>query len=265
VANEADHRLAHDLATQAGNLLLDLRTRLLADGVEASAIGAQGDSMAHDLLVGRLAEERPDDAVLSEESSDIDRADRSRLSAERVWIIDPLDGTREFREGRTDWAVHVALVENQIPTAGAVAVPALDALEPPDVDASSTRTDPPLRIVVSRTRPPWFAAAVADAIGATLEPMGSAGAKTMAVVRGDAEVYLHAGGLNEWDACAPAAVALEAGLHVSHIDGSPILFNQADTSTGDLLICRTELAATILAAIGDAESTGPDEVSGATG
>jgi 3'(2'), 5'-bisphosphate nucleotidase len=166
-----------------------------------------------------------------------------------VWIIDPLDGTREFTEpGRTDWAVHAALAINGVAMAGAVALPALGEMystsEPPQL--GDVPTDRPIRIVVSRTRPPAEATAVAAALDAELVPMGSAGAKAMAVVRGEAEVYLHAGGQYEWDSCAPVAVALAAGLHASRIDGTPLRYNQPEAWMPDLLICRTELAATVV-------------------
>ncbi|MBS1837942.1 MAG: 3'(2'),5'-bisphosphate nucleotidase CysQ, partial [Actinobacteria bacterium] len=220
MASDADHRLAGDLAAQAGAVLVELRSRLQAEGVDPSIIGDRGDALAHELIVGRLGVERPGDFVLSEESSDDERSDRSRLGADRVWIVDPLDGTREFREGRSDWAVHVALVEDGSPTAGAVALPAFGVLDATDPSASTaptaargTSASPHrTRVVLSRSRPSALATSVAASLGATVEPMGSAGAKAMAVLHGDADVYLSPGALNEWDACAPVAVALAAGL-----------------------------------------------------
>lgn len=250
MSTDDDHRLARDLAMETGRLLVDLRERLAAEGADAGEVGARGDAAAHGLIVARLEGERPDDVVLSEESGDAEHSDRTRLEADRIWIVDPLDGTREFGERRHDWAVHIALVEDHRPTAAAVALADLDAVfatdDPPrPVPAAGT----PPRVVVSRTRPPAETEAVLEALGATLVQMGSAGAKAMAVLRGDAEVYVHSGGLNEWDACAPAAVALAAGLHASHLDGSPLRFNQPDIGVWDLLICRPELAdATIAAA-----------------
>ena len=208
---------------------------------------AEGDRRAHELLVSELAAARPADAVLSEEGAD----DASRLGAERVWVIDPLDGTREFSEpGRTDWAVHVALVVDERPVAGAVALPGmgltLSTADPPRLPAE--RGGPP-RMVVSRSRPPEQADAVAAALGADVVPLGSAGAKAMAVVRGTADVYVHAGGQYEWDSCAPAAVAKAAGCFVSRLDGSRLRYNQPDVYLPDLVICRPELAGPVLAAL----------------
>lgn len=195
----------------------------------------------------RLREERPDDAVLSEEAAD----DAARLDAERVWIIDPLDGTREFsEEGRSDWAVHVCLWERGSLTAGAVALPALDlVLATPSVPPPPPSDGDRPRVVVSRSRPPDFAAAVAAALGGDLVEMGSAGAKTLAVVRAEADAYVHAGGQYEWDSAAPVAVAVAAGLHASRIDGSPLVYNQRDVYLPDLIVCRPELADQILKAI----------------
>jgi 3'(2'), 5'-bisphosphate nucleotidase len=185
--------------------------------------------------------------VLSEEAKD----DHARLSASRVWIVDPLDGTREFGEPpRTDWAVHVALVEDGVPVAGAVALPALEETlgtsPPPPV---ATAVDGPPRVVVSRTRPPAAALTLAEALGGVLVEMGSAGAKAMAVVRGEVDVYAHSGGQYEWDSCAPVAVAAAAGLHVSRIDGSALRYNNADPYLPDLLICRPEHAARSIEAL----------------
>ncbi len=249
MATNDDHRLARDLAQEAGELLVDLRTQLIADGVIGKALGARGDAAAHALLMDRLATQRPEDAVLSEEATRDEHADLSRLIAARVWIIDPVDGTREYGEGRDDWAVHVALVEDHVPTAGAVALPGLDLVlstdDPPTL-APAVHTP---RIVVSRSRPPLEAHLIADALGAELVAMGSAGAKAMAVVRGEAELYPHSGGQYEWDSCAPVAVAAAAGLHVSRIDGSALVYNQLDVYLPDLLICRPELAHAALAAV----------------
>jgi 3'(2'), 5'-bisphosphate nucleotidase len=196
-----------------------------------------------------LVDQRPDDAVLSEEGQPR-RSHPDRSSTDRVWVVDPLDGTREFAEPpRTDWAVHVALAEAGRPTAGAVALPGigltLSTAEPP---ASSALPPIPARprIVVSRTRPAIEALVVANALGADLIEMGSAGAKTMAVVRGEADAYVHTGGQHEWDSCAPVAVALAAGLHATRVDGSPLDYNRADTYLPDLVVCRTELAGRIL-------------------
>jgi 3'(2'), 5'-bisphosphate nucleotidase len=242
-----DHREAARLATSTGELLVRLRDAMVAEGTTSSMLKFQGDRQAHELLMTELARTRPDDAVLSEEGAD----DPVRLAAVRTWIIDPLDGTREFSEyPRSDWAVHVALVVDERPVAGAVALPALgitlSTAEPPTLAAAH---DGPPRMIVSRSRPPVAALVVAEAIGAELVSMGSAGAKAMAVVLGHADIYAHSGGQYEWDSCAPVAVAAAAGLHVSRIDGSPLRYNQADPYLPDLLICRPELAGPALAAL----------------
>ncbi|AKS33091.1 3'(2'),5'-bisphosphate nucleotidase CysQ [Mycolicibacterium goodii] len=237
-----DHELADRLATRAGDLLLDVR----ADFADAPAEKrkAAGDKQSHDFLMAELAEQRPGDAVLSEEGVD----GPARLTAERVWIVDPLDGTREFSElGREDWAVHVALWSAGELVAGAVALPAQNmTLSTPDVAAPLPLEGPP-RVVVSRTRPPAIALAVCDALGGTLVEMGSAGAKVAAVIRGHADVYVHAGGQYEWDSAAPVAVARAAGLHTSRIDGSPLAYNARDPRLPDLIVCRPELAEQVLA------------------
>jgi 3'(2'), 5'-bisphosphate nucleotidase len=237
-----DHELAAQLAARAGNVLLTVRDQL-ADAT-AEERKAAGDKRSHDFLIAALGAARPADAVLSEEGVD----DQARLTADRVWIVDPLDGTREFSEpGRVDWAVHVALWKNGDIATGAVALPAqgitLGTLTVPPLPPASG----PPRVVVSRTRPPAAALEVRDALGGTLVEMGSAGAKVAAVVQGLADVYVHAGGQYEWDSAAPVAVARAAGLHTSRIDGSPLVYNCADPLLPDLLVCRPELAAAVLA------------------
>jgi 3'(2'), 5'-bisphosphate nucleotidase len=243
-----DHTLAARLATEAGHLLVDLRNRTAAEGpeVDGKALGRAGDRQAHELIMAGLAAARPDDAVLSEEGV----ADPARLTAPRVWIVDPLDGTREYGEvPRTDWAVHVALVVGGEAVAGAVALPARDLTlaSEPAPPAPPAWGGPP-RIVVSRSRPPVEATRVAEAIGGELVPLGSAGAKAMAVVLGDADVYAHSGGQYEWDSAAPVAVARAAGLHVSRLDGAALVYNRADPYLPDLLICRPDLADQAIAA-----------------
>ena len=242
-----DHELSHQLAERAGRLLLDLRTDLAARGASMWHLKDAGDEAAHVWLAHEMAIARPRDGFLSEEGRD----DRSRLEKERVWIIDPLDGTREYGEGRADWAVHVALAENGIPIAGAVALPAegvtLSTAHPPTLPPFPT--DRPLRIVVSRSRPPFEAIAVARHLAAEMVEMGSAGAKAMAVVRGQVEMYVHAGGQYEWDNCAPAVVAMAAGLHVSRVDGSPLRYNQRDPYLPDVVICRREIADEVLSVL----------------
>lgn len=239
-----DARLAARLAEQAGVLLLRLRAE---EGLSGKELGARGDRESNELLLSELAAVRPGDAVLSEESTD----DPARLSADRVWIIDPLDGTREYGlPGRDDWAVHVALWQRgRGLTDAAVAQPSLGAVYASDeVRMGGSDRDRPL-ILVSDSRPPDFAAPVAEAIGGQVRPMGSAGAKAMAVLRGEADAYLHAGGQWEWDSAAPACVVLAAGLHASRIDGGPLEYNRAHPYLPDLLICRTELADPLLDSI----------------
>ncbi len=230
-----DADLAAHLAHVAGKLLLEVRASGLLSG---KALGTAGDQTANQFLCHALRDQRPDDGLLSEEEKD----NPDRLAKARVWIVDPVDGTREYGEERTDWAVHVALAIEGVASIGAVALPGLDVV---------LRSDQPLplpalsltpRMVVSRTRPAAEAVAVAQALGAELVPMGSAGAKAMAVVRGEAEIYLHTGGQYEWDSCAPVAVAAAHGLHVSRVDGSPLIYNQRDVYMPDLLICRAEWA-----------------------
>lgn len=238
--SDSDHFAAAEIATAAGRLLLGLREDLSRPGVDAAEIRAAGDRRSHEFITAALRERFPHDAVLSEEGAD----DHARLDADRVWIVDPLDGTREFGEpDRSDWAVHVALVERGVLTVGAVAVPAAETtystLDGP-VDLPPLPTVP--RVVVSRTRRPEPVMALAAALDAELVEMGSAGAKAMAVVRGDVDVYAHSGGQYEWDSAAPVAVARAAGLHVSRIDGSELVYNQANPWLPDLLICRPELA-----------------------
>ncbi len=237
-----DGQLAVSLAEQAGLRLLEVR----ADGADTTSaeLKAAGDQASHLLLVAALAEARPDDAVLSEEGVD----DPVRLTSRRVWIVDPLDGTREFSEPpRDDWAVHVALWEDGVLVAGAVGLPGMDRVFSTALPTSLPPVgDRPLRVVVSRTRPPAESTRVAAAIGAELLAMGSAGAKAMAVVRGEADVYVHSGGQYEWDSAAPVAVATAAGLHCSRIDGTPLVYNRRDAYLPDLLICRPELAARVL-------------------
>jgi 3'(2'), 5'-bisphosphate nucleotidase len=234
-----DIALARRLAHDAGGLLVRLRAGGSHDG---RALGDAGDRQANAFLLAALARERPDDAVLSEESMD----DGKRFTAERVWIIDPLDGTREYREGRDDWAVHVALVAHGDVIASAVAQPMRDEVF--DSVPATLAADPLKVIVVSRSRPPAFATDMARALGARVEAVGSAGAKALAVVRGDALAYVHEGGLNEWDAAAPIGVALAHGLHVSDLRGHVITFNLRDVVLhGGLVLCRPECAAAILA------------------
>jgi 3'(2'), 5'-bisphosphate nucleotidase len=273
-----DHALARDLAVRAGRELTGLRAR----GGDPDVLRKAGDGLSHEFLTAALASRRPGDWVLSEEAKD----DPARLAARRVWIVDPLDGTREFGEpGRTDWAVHVALWEHgdltlpvpggttpqtsrtggSIPPyppgppgppgnliAGAVALPAqgtvLSTLEPPPGPRTAPATAP-MRIVVSRSRPPGFVWNISDLLSAELVPLGSAGAKVAAVIRGEVDAYVHGGGFYEWDTAAPVAVARAAGFHASRIDGSPLEYNQPDLLMPDILVCRPAVAGLLLQAI----------------
>lgn len=239
-----DDALAIAAAERAAQVLRTLRDEGRLHG---AALGAAGDRLANDAIVGLLRVERPDDGLLSEELA----PDASRLDRRRVWVVDPLDGTREFSEAgaRTDWAVHVALCIDGVPSACAVALPALGLVfgSRTPVPAVAARSRP--RLVLSRTREPALALAVAARLGAERITMGSAGAKAMAVLRGEADIYLHAGGLNEWDSCAPVGVALAHGLHASRLDGTPCIYNQPDPSMPDLLICRPEWLAPVQEAL----------------
>ncbi|MES2491932.1 MAG: 3'(2'),5'-bisphosphate nucleotidase CysQ [Pseudomonadota bacterium] len=238
----SDAELAARLAEAAGRLLLDVQ----ASGMlSTKALGLAGDATANEFLCHALADQRPDDGLLSEESKDT----AERLAKRRVWIIDPVDGTREYGEERTDWAVHVALAIDGVAVHGAVALPGAGLVLRSDAPIAIPPAPERLRMVVSRTRPAREATHIAERLGAELVPMGSAGAKAMAVVLGQADIYLHSGGQHEWDSCAPVAVALAHGLHCSRIDGSLLVYNRADTYMPDLLICRPEHAAQMLAEV----------------
>jgi len=239
-----DAELAAHLSACAGRLLIEVRASGMFEG---QALGKAGDQVANQFLVHALRAARPDDGLLSEESKDTEE----RLGKSRVWIVDPVDGTREYGEARADWAVHVALAIDGVAEVGAVALPGLDnglVLRSDRPFAPVAHSGPP-RMLVSRTRPAAEALAVAETLGAELVPLGSAGAKAMAVVRGEAEIYLHSGGQHEWDSCAPVAVARAHGLHASRIDGSPLVYNRRDTYMPDLLICRPQWTAPVLRAL----------------
>jgi 3'(2'), 5'-bisphosphate nucleotidase len=239
-----DAELAAHLAACAGRILVEVRASRLFEG---KALGVAGDQVANQFLVHALRAARPEDGLLSEESKDTEE----RLSKSRVWIVDPVDGTREYGEERSDWAVHVGLAIEGVAETGAVALPGFDnglVLRSDQPVEPGAHSGPP-RMLVSRTRPAAEALAVAETLGAELVPLGSAGAKAMAVVRGEAEIYLHSGGQFEWDSCAPVAVARAHGLHTSRIDGSPLIYNRRDTYMPDLLICRPEWAEPVLGAL----------------
>lgn len=242
----SDHQLAADLARDAGAVLLQIRAAFPADG-DPKALKDAGDIGSHDFLMAALAAARPDDAVLSEEGAD----DKARLTAQRVWIVDPLDGTREFSERpRDDWAVHVALWEAGALVAGAVAIPARGVVH----STAEPLTPPPagggkIRLAVSRSRPPAWLPALVEALDAELVPMGSAGVKAMSVLDGSADAYVHAGGQYEWDSAAPVVVAATAGLHTSRVDGSALVYNQRNVLLPDLIVCRPEIAEQVLEAV----------------
>jgi 3'(2'), 5'-bisphosphate nucleotidase len=243
-----DHRIAADIAEATGVMLVQLRAELVSAGVASWRVMDEGDMRAHHFIVERLAELRPDDAILSEEGRD----GPARLSADRVWVVDPLDGTNEFGQpGRSDWAVHIALAVRGEPLVGAVALPAMGVVYgtgdpppyPPPLDGRR------LRVITSRSRSSHAAAVVAHSLDADIVTLGSAGAKAMAIVAGDADIYAHSGGQYEWDNAAPAAVAISAGLHVSRLDGSTLIYNRPDPWLPDLLICRKELRDDVLTAL----------------
>lgn len=246
-----DAELAAHLAQIAGRILLEVRD---SDIFSGKALGKAGDQTANQFLVHALRAQRPDDGLLSEESKDT----AERLDKSRVWIVDPVDGTREYGEARSDWAVHVGLAIDGEAVIGAVALPGCEdgVVLRSDRSADVPHYDGPPRLVVSRTRPAREAVAVCEALGGQLIEMGSAGAKAMAVVRGEADIYLHSGGQYEWDSCAPVAVAAAYGLHCSRIDGSPMIYNQPDTYLPDLLICRPELAERVLGIVRDLPASG---------
>lgn len=249
-----DAELAHFLAVETGKRLLEVRKRLYRDGASEWFAKDVGDAAAQRFIDETLAEHRPDDAMLSEEAVD----DPRRSIADRVWIIDPLDGTNEYGErGRSDWAIHVALWEKGDLVAGAVSLPALGVTLDTHPDTKPSLAPPPerrVRLITSRNRAPYSAILVANAIDCDAIRLGSAGAKAMAVVLGEADIYVHDGGQHQWDSAAPVAVARAAGLHTSRIDGSPLVYNQRDTWLPDLLICRPELAEPVMQALWGNES-----------
>lgn len=251
-ADTSDAELATNLARKTGELLVELRTRLLREGATPWYVMDAGDALAHRFIVDTLRRTRPDDAVLSEEGAD----DVRRLAASRVWIVDPLDGTSEFGEGdRDDWAVHIALWERDRGPRGdlgaaAVSLPSLQlTFSTNPAPPSPPRIERPPLLVVSRSRTPPVAAAVARELGCDGVRLGSAGAKTMAVVQGHVDIYLHAGGQHQWDSAAPVAVARAAGLHASRIDGSDFVYNERDTWLPDLVVCQPHLAQDVLRAV----------------
>jgi 3'(2'), 5'-bisphosphate nucleotidase len=245
-ADLSDHALAATLAEVAGQILVAHRDTLIADGCTQFDLRNSGDSVGHHFLANALASARPHDALLSEEGAD----NADRLSAHRVWIVDPLDGTKEFGQSRPDWAVHVALWQDGELVAGAVSLPAIDkvfATDPAPVLPAKEGSKP--RLVTSRSHAPYSAVLVANRMDCDAFQLGSAGAKAMSVVMGDADIYVHDGGMHQWDSAAPVVVARAAGLHCSRIDGSPFRYNEADTWLPDLIICRHEYADDVLNAL----------------
>jgi 3'(2'), 5'-bisphosphate nucleotidase len=252
----SDHEVSRQIASEAGRLLVELR-HSIPESTDERWLRDQGDARSHRMIMERLAVLRPGDAILSEEGKD----DQQRLLHHRVWVIDPLDGTREFGEPpRDDWAVHVALCVDGEPVVGSVALPAQGrVLTTADPFSDAPADSEPLRMVASRTRAPAIVTDVATALGADLVYMGSAGAKAMTVVSGDADIYLHAGGQYEWDSAAPVAVAIAAGLHCSRIDGSPLVYNQPNPYMPDLLICTRSVAPKVLALLAAHARSNPAE------
>lgn len=234
-----DETLALRLAQGTGEILKGVRNVGLLRGEE---LGDAGDSLAQDWIARALALHRPNDAVLSEEAPD----DQSRLGNKRVWVIDPLDGTKEFAGVRQDWAVHIALVEDGVVTHSAVGMPDLGKVfhtsEVRAVNGPKTN-----RLVISRNTDVPVAEFIAKDLGMELVRMGSCGAKTVSVVLGDNDAYVHAGGQYEWDNAAPVGIAQAAGLHASRLSGEKLSYNMTDTSLPDLLICRPDVADAILA------------------
>lgn len=243
----SDAQLSTVLAQHVGVILDEHRKTLVERGTSVWQLKDSGDLLAHHFLMEAFSALRPDDAVLSEEGRD----SQARLSSNRVWIIDPLDGTNEYGEGRADWAVHIALWENDALTAGAVALPSINAVfstDPPCVVPEKKPDEKP-RLVTSRNRAPYAAVLVAEGLDCDAYRLGSAGAKTMSILMGEADIYVHDGGMHQWDSAAPAAVALAAGLHASRIDGSPLVYNKPDTWLPDFFVCRPEYTTDILHAL----------------
>jgi 3'(2'), 5'-bisphosphate nucleotidase len=246
-SSETDQELATRLAVEAGRMLVQLRDELVREGIHYWDLKDEGDVAGHRFLVSALTAARPDDVILSEEAAD----NRRRLQADRVWIIDPIDGTNEFAEPpRFDWAIHIALWERGSLTAAAVSMPALELVfsTHPAPTLPTVERERPI-LVTSRSRNTYAAVRVANELGCDVGRLGSAGAKTMAVVMGEADIYVHDGGMYQWDSAAPAAVALAAGLHVSRIDGSPLVYNQESLWLPDFVVCRPEFAGAVLAAV----------------
>lgn len=248
MSQETDAEFAARLAIQTGQILMDIREPLFASGASQWDVKDAGDAAAQDFIAEQLRLHRPDDAVLSEEEG---QTDQRRFHTDRVWIIDPLDGTREFSEpGRTDWAVHIALWEKDHFGAAAVSLPAVNAVfcTDPAPPMPKIERDRPV-LITSRNRAPYSAVLVAEGLGCDAVRLGSAGAKAMALVMGQADIYVHDGGMHQWDSAAPAAVAMAAGFHATRLDGSPLVYNARDPWYPDFIVCRPELADSVLRSI----------------
>lgn len=266
MSNE-DAELARTVAQGAGQLLLELREsygEIEPDDKErANALRKEGDRASHEYIAAALSAARPDDAVLSEEGADSD----VRLSASRVWIVDPLDGTYEYGQNRADFAVHIVLwnTEGQARLeAGVVDLPAqgltrsvLDL----DPQLGELPTNRPIRIVASRSRPPATLAQTVHHLSGSLSEagithegvevvdVGSVGAKVNEILSGRAEAYIHDTGFYEWDVAAPLNVAHHYGLHAEHIDGQPVVFNQMPPYVNNLVVARADLHGFVMDAL----------------
>ncbi len=255
---EIDRQLALDVSEKAAQNLLRIRREGFLKGESGRALSDVGDRISEEIIRSMIESERPDDAILSEEQM---TEDQRRFYAERVWIIDPLDGSREFgTEANADWAIHVALWNrSQSDTNGfhegkiALSVVTIPATGETYTSFWTQKRDydieTPIRIVVSNTRAPEWLSDLGAYLNVTLLPRGSAGVKAMEVVAGRADAYVHSGGQYEWDSAAPVGVSLAAGLHASRLDGTPLRYNQPDPYLPDLVICKKTLAPLLLEAI----------------
>lgn len=256
-----DHELAAELAAAAGRQLLELRAQYsVPDEAAARALAKLADQLANDWLLQQLAELRPDDAVLSEEAED----DLARVQAQRVWIIDPVDGTYEFARRLADFAVHVALWDNSAGsfTAAAVAVPDHGAVWATDSAAAAIESDRTQLTVVSSTREPKpvlaklqvelsnIAAALGYA-GVEFRTLGSVGGKVHQLLAGHADVYLSTTGFWEWDAAAPAAVAQQQGFQVTDLQGAALRFNQVPPRVSSFVVAKPQLHEFVINALAE--------------
>jgi 3'(2'), 5'-bisphosphate nucleotidase len=265
-AQRADLEFAIEAARIAGERVLDLRAT--GRWKDEPILADIGDQAADGFLQGFVRGRYPQDGILSEETAD----SRTRLAEKRVWIIDPLDGTREYSQGREDWAVHVALAIDGKPALGAVALPAqqrllwgvcqdgarFSGLEGAGrlVRAEAHGPATP-RIAVSRSHTPSWMPALAGELGAELVPCGSVGAKVALLLLGQADLYAHRKGLKEWDTCAPEVLARALGWFVSRLDGTRVPYNQENPNHDEFLVCRPAARESLLAALGRAGAVRP--------